>query len=567
MEVLTFYICGNGFKYLISSIYRPPSSSSYQFNEMLINKLLLNYPENTKLIIVGDINLNLFNPLNLTCINNFINTLLGFNFFPVITLPSKINPGHVTTPYSLIDQIWSNFKEGRAHLSGVLDYSITDHLPIFYFFKHGNETESKYVCFRSMKEANVLNFVSRIVDSNFDFIYNIGDANICFKMFYDKIFHIYDICFPKRKKKVKSNLINAPWVTPVLKRCIKKKFKLYNLLKRGLIKRRDFNVYKRVLSFVTREMRRVYFLSKLHNEKDSKKLWSHINTFLNRKTQTKKTKILVPNGNEINGRDKVNYFNDFFVNIGNQIASNLPIDIDWSFFSRIPRVLNTFLFIPATDAEVSSIIGSIPNKGNSLYDVKPYILNKVTVILAPIISFLYNKCMFSGIYPDVLKLARVVPIFKSGSATHVNNYRPISILSSLNKIFEKMTCNRINSFLNKYNILSNCQFGFRPGLNTNVAIFTLVTDLLKTFNRSQYTVAVFLDLRKAFDTVNFNILLHKLSLYGFRGPINLFLKSYLSDRKQYVCMDDFNSDEKYIRIGVPQGSVLGPFFLIYLSTI
>ena len=130
---------------------------------------------------------------------------------------------------------------------------------------------------------------------------------------------------------------------------------------------------------------------------------------------------------------------------------------------------------------------------------------------------------------------------------------------NINKIFELLTYKRIMKFIDRFNILTNLQYGFRKAKNTTQAIFRLTHDMLNTFHEKSYTVALFLDLSKAFDTVNREILKHKLLIYGFRGVTNSFLSSYLSERKQYVNIGNFKSSTEFINHGVPQGSVLGPF--------
>ena len=191
-----------------------------------------------------------------------------------------------------------------------------------------------------------------------------------------------------------------------------------------------------------------------------------------------------------------------------------------------------------------------------------YLLYIVIYLLAEF----FNRFISQATYPDSLKLARVVPVFKSGDSANINNYRPISILSTVNKVFETLTFDRISSFLNSHNIISNNQYGFRAQRNTTQAIFTLVSDLLNTFNKKIYTIAIFIDLKKAFDSVNLDILLHKLNLYGFRGLSNSFFESYLKNRKQFVYVNGKPSKTNNIDIGVPQGSNLGPqMFNIFIN--
>ena len=174
--------------------------------------------------------------------------------------------------------------------------------------------------------------------------------------------------------------------------------------------------------------------------------------------------------------------------------------------------------------------------------------------------------MKKGEYPDMLKIAKVLPIFKKGSKFSVSNYRPISVLSCINKFFEKLLAKRIYSFLEKNQILYEFQYGFRTGHSTTHALIEISDRIKLAINSNELMCGLFLDLSKAFDTVNHNILLSKLDHYGIRGPSLNLLKSYLTNRKQYVKLGNHKSELRQINCGVPQGSVLGPLlFILYIN--
>ena len=160
----------------------------------------------------------------------------------------------------------------------------------------------------------------------------------------------------------------------------------------------------------------------------------------------------------------------------------------------------------------------MPNKGNSLTDIKPSILLSVLGTVGPLIAHLYNLCIEVGLYPNILKIGRVIPVFKSGDKKCMSNYRPITTLTTINKIFELLTHSRMSKFIDRFQVLSNLQFGFRRASSTTAAIFKVITDILRAFNEKSYTVALFLDLKKAFDTVDRNMLIHKLSIKGLNDP-------------------------------------------------
>ena len=160
--------------------------------------------------------------------------------------------------------------------------------------------------------------------------------------------------------------------------------------------------------------------------------------------------------------------------------------------------------------------------------------------------------MSEGIFPDKLKTAKVCPVYKSGSKTEFTNYRPISILPSFSKILEKVISNRLISYMEKYNILSCSQYGFRKNHSTYMALMSLYDKVSEAIDKNEFCVGIFIDLSKAFDTLHHSILLKKLEFYGIRGNANLLLKSYLSNRQQYVLYNLTQSSLKKICCGVPK---------------
>ena len=166
-----------------------------------------------------------------------------------------------------------------------------------------------------------------------------------------------------------------------------------------------------------------------------------------------------------------------------------------------------------------------------------------------------------------MKLSKAIPVFKEkGSNIECSNYRPISLLSNINKIFEKLMYKRLYNFLTKHNCIYKSQFRFLKHHSANHALIDLTENIRKSLDKSEFAVGIFIDLQKAFDTVDHKILLEKLNYYGIRGVANNWFKSYLTNRLQFVSINGFNSDEVMMQFGVPQGSILGPLlFLIYIN--
>ena len=189
-----------------------------------------------------------------------------------------------------------------------------------------------------------------------------------------------------------------------------------------------------------------------------------------------------------------------------------------------------------------------------------------TGLVSPCV-YIINLSLNTGIVPEAMKLAKVVPIFKnSGTNTIMKNYRPVSLLPVLSKVLERIVYNRLFHYLMKHKFFSASQYGFQPNRSTEYAILELQDRIMKIMNKKECCVGVFMDLSKAFDTLDHKILLDKLYHYGIRGVAHDWFRDYLSNRKQYVHINGTSSGQLPISCGVPQGSILGPLlFLVYVN--
>ena len=208
----------------------------------------------------------------------------------------------------------------------------------------------------------------------------------------------------------------------------------------------------------------------------------------------------------------------------------------------------------------------VPHKGLGWDGVSPRVIREVAREIGGPLSRLFNCCIRGGFYPECFKVARVVPVFKGGDPTEFSDYRPVSVLPVLSQLFERVLKVRLVEFLESHGVITPGQYGFRSGHSTSMAILDMVEKVRAAWGRGNVALGVFIDLKKAFDTVDHGVLLAKLEHYGVRGEALGLLASYLGGRSQYVVYGGAESGRGKVECGVPQGSVLGPlFFLIYVN--
>ena len=261
-----------------------------------------------------------------------------------------------------------------------------------------------------------------------------------------------------------------------------------------------------------------------------------------------------------------NTFNNFFTNIGKNLANKIPnSDIDPLSYLQ-PSNNFSVAITPTTESEIIDILKKLKNSSSGYDGIDSRVIKDTYSGFTQPLVYVLNLSLLNGYFPNELKIAQITPIHKSGENNLINNYRPVSLLSVFSKILERLMYDRVIGFIDKHNILHKCQFGFRKKYGTSLALIHLVDKLCQALNEKKVTLGVFIDLKKAFDTVDHTILLRKLHSYGIRGIAYDWFRNYLNERKQFVYFNGTKSKETLISCGVPQGSILGPLlFLLYVN--
>ena len=572
-------------KIILGNIYRPPRNNleNYnKFNEDLQNIFESLSHSNSELVITGDFNFDLLKLKDKEHINTFFDTFCTNGMFPKITQPTRITENSKT----LIDNCFVKVSAMSSRTtSGILQQNISDHQPYFVAFQcfDRNMKNPRYVKTMKMISDAQMSFkcelaqtccLSKFNTGNYDnpnSNYNILDSIL--KTAMEKHMPIRYVKYNKHRHK-KSN-----WITQGIIRSIKfrdtlyKRYRatstddpLHNTLKINL------HTYNRILKQIIRKAKTSYYQSCFEKYKnDTKNTWKTIKTIINKdsaKTNLPET-FKINNERESCPKKIADAFNNFFVQIGPELANSIQNPVsNISHMDYLLRPITTgFQYKNVSEQDIQKIIKDLKPKTSYGRDrLSNTLLKLISPEITPVLTLIINQTLNTGIFPESLKIAKVLPVHKKDANDVFTNYRPISVLSSVSKVFERVIHDQLCQYFIDNNLFFHSQYGFRSKHSTELAACEIIDRIVCGMDRNKVPVSIFLDLSKAFDTLDHDILLDKLKYYGLSGNSFKLMKSYLSNRKQYVIFNDICSDLSSIKTGVPQGSILGPLlFIIYLN--
>ena len=575
-------------KLIIGNIYRPPrhNNNNATIENFLteITPVISDIAKNScNIVVSGDFNIDLLQINDRVKYQKYFDVFVTNSLFPLITLPTRESK-HSST---LIDQIFCKLKNFRdLDSSGILISSLADHYPCFALLdicKKKNH-KPKFITINNKNEQALASFCTEVETSlnkwqiNNDLMTDPNENyNIFEKIILDaKTKHLSpkSVRFKKYKHKI------SPWINNDILRSIKERDDLHKTLvstasdapNHDMLKH-DLQNLKATLKKKIRCAKAKYYADIFDKNKSNiRHTWAAIKEILGKfKNKHEFPDYFTLDGKMISDSLSIaNCFNIFFSKVGLKLAENITYNGTKSVSSYLKHhVTSCFHFECVTPATVNKYISELAAKNSCGPDnISSILLKRLATHVVSPLTVMINQSLCTGIFPEKLKVAKVIPLYKKGDNHLFDNYRPISLLSTVSKIFEKTVFTQVYNYFCTHKLFYESQYGFRKCHSTELAAIELVDRLSNYLDAGKVPVSVFLDLSKEFDTLNHTILIEKLRYYGLNDTSLNWFHSYLLDRLQFTEYNSVCSDVVTLSTGVPQGSILGPLlFIIYMNDI
>lgn len=560
-EVTAIYL--ESVKSVVLSIYRTPDTDVQMFFysfDALLKVLVKKY--NATIIIAGDLNIDINK--NTTKSDFFLNLLRSYNLYCLNKESSRKN--------ACLDNIITNELREKTNCR-VFEPHLSDHASVIATFNSKvlitKDKEFVYRNIRNVKPCAMAQFKSNLELLDWNVLSLFNNVETAFSYFIKKISHVYNDCC--RVKEIKVKLLKREqktrWFTPELKKLRELVIVLYNRFqncKNDLEKYRfknDYMLAKRDYRYKIRQAKIAANCNFIDNSNNKcKAAWKVIKgeTY----TNTKKGEEALINSKQLN-----DYFSNSAKILNNGNISNddtYALQFLNKYLLSVPTDLNlSFRWHRITEIDVLNCVKNLSSsRSEDFYGFSNKIVKEIISLILEPLLYLYNLMLETGDFPSVLKVVKITPIYKKGDKYNPSSYRPISLVPILSKIFEHCIKNQLYKYMLKKGYICKEQFGFIPGRNTIKAVESVVTNVLNSLEEKLVCSASLIDLSKAFDCIPHQLLIEKLARYGIKNDeLKLFL-SYLNGRKQMVVQGKDKSDFSNVTIGVPQGSVLGPFLFV-----
>ena len=553
MDALCLDFTVNDVIFTILCIYRFGNKSIDAFIDDLT--VLLTDTNRTNLLFVGDINLDIL--VNTRSSDNYLSLMAEFGLECIVNEPTRI----VGNSSTCIDHIF--FRHNSRIL---IDGTSVDHLGIsdhallsscIVLRSHSTDNRTSLPVLRSSIDLEALNIL--LLNENWDEVYDCHNSNDAFSLFINGLLRHIKACSSSSVISGKKRRLK-PWMNSRILCMVRFKRKLANKFKRNpsTLNGKMLKNYSNKLNRQISSAKKCFYRSNFRFcEGNTKKTWSIVNSILGRNLAPKVDRILIDGCSATSNKTIADHFNTHFLNSTASSGINSTVIVNQSSFG----------FIPFDPMDILAIVRGLENKASKdIFGLDCRIVKGIIFNIIDILCYLFNKCFFDGVFPEALKTSIVVPIFKSGDRSVVSNYRPISLSPVFSKVYEKLVKKQFTDFVDRYNLVSRSQFGFSSGRSTEDAVIAMVDEVTSGLEKRLQTASVFVDLTKAFDSVQFHCLFDTLYSLGFRGFCLDWIKSFFTGRRQCTVVNGIFSDLGHIGCGVPQGSVLGPlFFNLYIN--